>query len=110
MEKAVCRCGRDYFPKQAWIHNPCCYVDEVAVNHVRPENRGFVNRSLTVNSPVIKRWGDVNKSLDEVLPDDHASNADESKAKEAGVVGKADRKEYMKQKMREYRARKRAGV
>jgi hypothetical protein len=36
----TCKCGRAYYPKQRWIHEPLCrYVDEVEPNHVKPENR-----------------------------------------------------------------------
>jgi hypothetical protein len=42
-----CECGREHYPRQAWIHNPCRYLagvdgrPEVEPNHVKPENRGY---------------------------------------------------------------------
>lgn len=36
----TCKCGRDFEPKQAWIHLPLCrYVDEVSPNHVPFDKR-----------------------------------------------------------------------
>ena len=35
-------CGRDYFPKQRWVHEPCRYVGDVVPNHVPVHARGTV--------------------------------------------------------------------
>lgn len=45
-------CNRDYFPKQAWIHEPCRYMagvegrPELTVNHIKPEQRGSLSETF----------------------------------------------------------------
>lgn len=48
----VCECGREYWPKQSWIHEPSCRylagVDgrpEVVPNHVPPWGRGYADEA-----------------------------------------------------------------
>lgn len=49
MDELNCaKCGRDYYPKQDWIHLPLCrYTEDVSPNHV----------------PVSKREEPVSKTL-----------------------------------------------
>jgi hypothetical protein len=53
-----CRCGREYYPRQAWIHVPLCrYLDETPVNHISPELRvALTVQPVVVNNPVVERW------------------------------------------------------
>ena len=41
-------CGREYYPKQAWIHEPCRYMSDVEPNHVATEKRGPMSVTQTV--------------------------------------------------------------
>jgi hypothetical protein len=73
----TCKCGREYHPKQAWIHEPCRYVDDVTPNHVPEHARGpiSVTETVTVGDAVTevvtplnsnaerqKRWRERQKS------------------------------------------------
>lgn len=41
-------CGREYYPKQAWIHVPACrYYYNVTPNHVPPEKRRYAKLTVT---------------------------------------------------------------
>jgi hypothetical protein len=51
----TCRCGRDYYPAQRWVHEPLCrYMDDVTPNHVPEYARGpiSVTESVTVAGSV----------------------------------------------------------
>lgn len=57
----ACKCGRLYHPRQAWIHEPLCrYVDEVEVNHVKPEDRYAVEtETLETEVSVCRETGEI---------------------------------------------------
>jgi hypothetical protein len=48
-------CGREFFPRQSWIHEPVCrYMNDVEPNHVKEEGRGplRVTEAVTEGSSV----------------------------------------------------------
>jgi hypothetical protein len=44
-----CReCGREYEPRQEWIHSPCRYAQDVTPNHIPEDKRGPISVTETV--------------------------------------------------------------
>lgn len=68
-------CGRFYWPRQDWIHLPACrYMagiggrPELAVNHVKPEQRGRVKGVPQPKVITVEALRAVNKAFD-ALPE-----------------------------------------
>jgi hypothetical protein len=81
MSQIVCGCGRSYWPRQRWQHETCA-INRTAIN---AEKAGHLRAAL------VERYGALEKS--------------------EKTANRRDRKvynEYMRRKMREYRAAKKA--